>query len=120
MLYASSQRLGCYLETLARFRVDLTLYAELSEIEGEDDFTPLGRVPLAWATGWCEFDVTSPVNTEAMGDDVITFCVTNNSSWWNISPVRARIHRNSSSSTAARRSVPAGRAIRHRQTQKQE
>ena len=49
MLYASSQRLGCYLETLARFRVDLTLYAELSEIEGEDDFTPLGHVPLAWA-----------------------------------------------------------------------
>jgi hypothetical protein len=29
--------------------VDLTLYAELSEIEGEDDFTPLGHVPLAWA-----------------------------------------------------------------------
>lgn len=49
MLYASSQRLGCYLETLARFRVDLTLYAELSEIEGEDDFTSLGHVPLAWA-----------------------------------------------------------------------
>ena len=49
MLYASSQRLGCYLETLARFRVDLTRYAELSEIEGEDDFTPLGHVPLAWA-----------------------------------------------------------------------
>jgi hypothetical protein len=35
--------------TLARFRVDLTLCAELSEIDGEDDFTPLGRVPLAWA-----------------------------------------------------------------------
>jgi hypothetical protein len=50
VLYASSQRLGCYLETLARFRVDLTLYAELSEIEGEDDFTPLGHVPLAWAS----------------------------------------------------------------------
>jgi hypothetical protein len=49
LLYASSQRLGCFLETLARFRVDLTLYAELSEIEGEDDFTPLGHVPLAWA-----------------------------------------------------------------------
>ena len=41
--------MGCYLETLARFRVDLKLYAELSEIEGEDDFTPLGHVPLAWA-----------------------------------------------------------------------
>jgi hypothetical protein len=49
VLYASSQRLGCYLETLARFRVDLTLYAELSEIEGEDDFVPLGYVPFSWA-----------------------------------------------------------------------
>ncbi len=49
VLYASSDRLGCYLETLARFRVDLTLYAELSEIEGEDDFVPLGHVPLSWA-----------------------------------------------------------------------
>jgi hypothetical protein len=49
VLYASSQRLGCFLETLARFRIDLTLYAELAEIEGEDDFVPLGKVPLAWA-----------------------------------------------------------------------
>jgi hypothetical protein len=50
VIYASSQLLGCYLETLARFRVDLALYAELSEIAGEDDFMPLGRVPLSWAT----------------------------------------------------------------------
>jgi hypothetical protein len=49
VLYASSQRLGCYLETLARFRVDLALYAELSAIAGEDDFMPLGNVPLSWA-----------------------------------------------------------------------
>jgi hypothetical protein len=49
VLYASSQRLGCYLETLARFRVDLTLYAELSMIEGEDDYVPLGHVPVSWA-----------------------------------------------------------------------
>ena len=48
MLYASSERLGCYLETLARFRIDLTLYAELSEIAGEDDFVPLGHVPATW------------------------------------------------------------------------
>lgn len=45
VLYASSQRLGCYLETLARFRVDPTLSAELAEIAGEDDFTPFGHVP---------------------------------------------------------------------------
>jgi hypothetical protein len=49
VLYASSQRLGCYLETLARFRIDLTLYAELRDIEGADDFVPLGQVPLSWA-----------------------------------------------------------------------
>jgi len=48
VLYTSSQRLGCYLETLARFRVDLALYAELSGIAGEDDFMPLGHVPLSW------------------------------------------------------------------------
>jgi len=48
VLYASSLRLGCFLETLARFRLDLTLLAELAEIEGEDDFTPLGTVPREW------------------------------------------------------------------------
>jgi hypothetical protein len=49
VLYASSQRLGCYLETLARFRVDIKLYAELGEITGDDDFVPLGVVPREWA-----------------------------------------------------------------------
>ena len=49
VLYASSQRLGCYLETLARFRVDPTLYAELADITGEDDFTQFGHVPPEWA-----------------------------------------------------------------------
>ena len=48
VLYASSQRVGCFLETLARFRVDLKLRAELAEIEGEDDYCPLGEVPLEW------------------------------------------------------------------------
>lgn len=48
VLYASSGRLGCFLETLARFRPDLTLLAELAEIAGEDDFLPLGAVPLVW------------------------------------------------------------------------
>lgn len=47
-LYASSQRLSCFLETLARFRPDLTLLAELREIEGEDDFFPLTQIPNAW------------------------------------------------------------------------
>jgi hypothetical protein len=49
VLYASSQRLGCFLETLARFRVDIKLLAELAEIEGDDDYFPVGEVPLEWA-----------------------------------------------------------------------
>jgi hypothetical protein len=48
VLYASSARLGCFLETLARYRPDLPLYAELAEIEGEDDFVPAGVVPREW------------------------------------------------------------------------
>jgi RES domain len=48
VIYASSRRLGCFLETLARFRPDLTLLAEFAQIEGEDDFMPLGTVPASW------------------------------------------------------------------------
>ena len=40
VLYASSVRLGCFLETLARYRPDMALYAELQEIAGENDFIP--------------------------------------------------------------------------------
>ena len=45
VLYASSQRLGCFVETLARFRIDPTLLSELAQIEGADDYCPLGEVP---------------------------------------------------------------------------
>ncbi len=48
VIYSSTQRLSCFLETLARFRPDLTLVAELAEIQGEDDFTPLATVPASW------------------------------------------------------------------------
>ena len=48
VLYASSQRLGCFLETLARFRIDPTLLTELAQIEGPDDYCPLGEVPMEW------------------------------------------------------------------------
>jgi len=34
--YASSARLGCFLETLAWYRPDLMLFSGLQEIEGED------------------------------------------------------------------------------------
>ncbi len=48
VLYASSQKLGCFIETLARFRIDPKLVAELAAIDGDDDFYPLGEVPLEW------------------------------------------------------------------------
>jgi len=48
VLYAASQRLSCFLETLARFRRDPSLIAELREISGPDDFLPPGRVPADW------------------------------------------------------------------------
>jgi len=50
VLYASSQEVSCFIETLSRFRPDLTLLAELQAIEGEDDFLPVGEVP----PDWCE------------------------------------------------------------------
>lgn len=54
VLYASSQRLGCFIETLARFRVDLSLVADLALMEkGEDDFTAFGTVRRAWLKGRC-------------------------------------------------------------------
>jgi hypothetical protein len=40
--------MGCFLETLARFRIDPKLAAELAAIEGEEDHFPLGEVPLEW------------------------------------------------------------------------
>jgi hypothetical protein len=50
VLYAASQRVSCFVETLARFRPDLSLIAELQAITGEDDYEPLGTVP----SDWCE------------------------------------------------------------------
>jgi hypothetical protein len=50
VLYAASQRVSCFVETLARFRPDLSLVAELQTIDGEDDFTPLGTVPKVGVT----------------------------------------------------------------------
>jgi hypothetical protein len=53
VLYAAGQRRGAFLETLARFRVDLQLVAELDAIEGDarDEGFPTvraGVVPSAW------------------------------------------------------------------------
>jgi hypothetical protein len=46
VLYACSQRVGAFLETLARFRPDLEVLAELDRIDGEDE--PPAAVPSAW------------------------------------------------------------------------
>jgi len=51
VLDASSQRLACFIETLARFRPDLTLLAELNGTDGENDFLPLGTLPREWLAG---------------------------------------------------------------------
>ena len=40
--------MGCFLETLARFRLDVKLLAELREIDGANDFYPLATVPKEW------------------------------------------------------------------------
>jgi len=38
VLYAATQRVSCFVETLARFRPDLSLITELQAIAGEDDY----------------------------------------------------------------------------------
>jgi hypothetical protein len=54
VLYASSQRLGCFIETLARFRVDVSFIADLALMENaEDDSTALGTIRRAWIKGRC-------------------------------------------------------------------
>jgi hypothetical protein len=49
VLYACSQRLGAFIETLARFRPDPEVVAGLANIEGADDgaLEP-GQVPASW------------------------------------------------------------------------
>ena len=50
VLYASSSRLGALIETLARFRPDLEVVAELNEINGAGAPIPAGTVPAEWFT----------------------------------------------------------------------
>jgi hypothetical protein len=51
VLYASSQRLGAFVETLARFRADLAVVAELHTIVGPDEILRSGVVPKRWLDG---------------------------------------------------------------------
>ncbi|MGD0456088.1 MAG: RES family NAD+ phosphorylase [Solirubrobacteraceae bacterium] len=51
VLYASTRRVGAFVETLARFRPDLSVVAGLGAIEGDEDAPPPGVVPLRWLEG---------------------------------------------------------------------
>jgi hypothetical protein len=49
VLYASSNRFGAFVETLARFREDAELQAELAEIDGDPEAAlEAGQVPREW------------------------------------------------------------------------
>ncbi len=48
VIYAATKRFGCFVETLARFRIDPVLAAEMAKIHGDDDFYPMGNVPPEW------------------------------------------------------------------------
>src|SRR5688500_17729386 len=59
-IYLAEQRLTCFVETLAPFRPDLALLADLGDMAaGEGDRAPrLGRLPPDWLTthriGWLQ------------------------------------------------------------------
>ncbi len=66
VLYASSQQVSCFVETLARFRPDLTLLEELKAIQGEDDYIPVGEVPR----NWCDNRVIGTASAEGNYADI--------------------------------------------------
>lgn len=66
VLYAATQKLACFLETLARFRIDLSLMVELDAIKGENDFFPLGEVPVEW----CERRLLGAASAEGNYADI--------------------------------------------------
>lgn len=55
VLYASSSRLGAFMEVLARFQPDLHVLAELSEIdsEGSEDVEAPGELDASWLSTRC-------------------------------------------------------------------
>jgi hypothetical protein len=56
VVYASTQRYGAFVETLARFRPDLAVVAELASIAGEEgdpETIPAGVVPRGWLDNRC-------------------------------------------------------------------
>jgi hypothetical protein len=63
VLYASTERLGCFVEVLAGFRrpigSEASVLRDLAAIKGKDDFLPPGYVPLSWFDGRCIGRATS-------------------------------------------------------------
>jgi hypothetical protein len=56
VVYASATRFGAFVETLARFRPDLAVVAEINDITGEEgdpEITPAGLVPPEWLANRC-------------------------------------------------------------------
>lgn len=53
VLYACSQRVGAFVETLARFRPSAALIAGLAAVEGEDHTLPPGTIPPTWLDDRC-------------------------------------------------------------------
>jgi hypothetical protein len=51
VIYACSQRVGAFVETLARFRPDLEVVAAIAEIDGDDAGVPPSVVSRRWLEG---------------------------------------------------------------------
>jgi hypothetical protein len=70
VLYASSQRLGAFVESLAQFRADPHVVAEYENIEGvdEDGVLEPGVLPRVWCS---ERVITKGVSTEVIGPFVV-------------------------------------------------
>ena len=64
VLYAATQRVSCFVETLARFRPNTSLIAELQAIAGQDDQVPLGTFDLRKAAteDSKRADLTEPIS----------------------------------------------------------
>jgi hypothetical protein len=71
VIYASGQRLGAFLETLAQFQPDPSVIAEYQTIEvleGDEETAPPGTVPLTWCR---EREITTGVTTQSELDHFV-------------------------------------------------
>lgn len=73
VLYASSQRLGAFLETLARFQPDLEIVAERNAIDGAADTLDPGVLPASWlqnrliGSGRIDYDFADVGHSRSIG-----------------------------------------------------